>query len=909
MFLSTRKGVIPSIIIVLISMFSFPLSGVTFKSGKFDVLVMIDEDEAEDQALVTKIENEMIAASNYLWNATGKQHQFGTVTILIPKKWADKPEYKPLDDENPPNADITVGNKFSGAYASGSKIFVNPTEMKENGRVIIHEFGHAVYGLGDEYCDYFFGIRYFWWGGNWLKCTEKVTFKIYPPFDFPIQTREINSNNERASIMWVQWQPTIVDFCDASNHNSKAQTHQQDTHGESCKATMEKTKYNYKQTGGTATDGAAPTIIKKKYKEYWKTALVVDRSGSMAGLPLTLAKIAALIYVQLAETSNYIGVVQFSTGASIVKNLTKLTNTTKPQIQSAISGLSSDGATSIGDGLLKGMTVAESNPELKYKKNIIVFTDGEENTAPYIADVLAGIIAKEITVYGIGLGYLGSSNQSLRSLCDESGGVFQSVNDYDGLPGVFNDIHCRITPEEIVLLNKKENIDPGKTSQFNVYIDSSISHVLKFNITDDDAADIDFYLTNPKGAKYKSNYSGYSSNEGFKFFKIADKEIIGGDWKLNVTNNSTSVVNPTVSAIAKSTIRVDAFVEKKEIDYPEPIHIKGIATKSNVVLRGLTVYARITSPWGNEYTLPLNDNGINGDFMPEDGCYEGLFTQYDEDGNYSITVFFNNITNTAVMGAGFPEFNPDETQQDGFSMAAEKGVPLAENISRQINAPSVTLSGYNPYDPIAPGRIDSLMVDSYNANTISLKWAAPGGSGFIGKADSYEMRYSTVPLTDNNFTSGTLVSGLPTPLDPGTIQGVAVNVPGNNVYYFAIRAENQEGAKSSVSNNAILSTLVTVDSSIEIIRSWLISKKYGKVTIHTGNLSQAGISKLQLFRRSSDETDFTQIKEIPVAEIKNNLYTFYEKNLTGGKTYYYWVKAVDGVNFEIVSSNQCQLTY
>jgi hypothetical protein len=79
-------------------------------------------------------------------------------------------------------------------------------------------------------------------------------------------------------------------------------------------------------------------------------------------------------------------------------------------------------------------------------------------------------------------------------------------------------------------------------------------------------------------------------------------------------------------------------------------------------------------------------------------------------------------------------------------------------------------------------------------------WTNTGDDGTVGTASSYEVRYSTSPITQNNWHQASVFcSG--TPLSSGTPQccsGVALS-PGTT-YYFAIRLKDEANNISPLSN-------------------------------------------------------------------------------------------------------------
>lgn len=104
-------------------------------------------------------------------------------------------------------------------------------------------------------------------------------------------------------------------------------------------------------------------------------------------------------------------------------------------------------------------------------------------------------------------------------------------------------------------------------------------------------------------------------------------------------------------------------------------------------------------------------------------------------------------------------------------------------------------------DTTAPGVIADLVVSSTTASSITLSWTAPGDDGTSGTAASYIIRYATTTITDSNWPSAADFSSPPTPLAAGTSQSVLIAglTPGTT-YYFAIKAKDEEGNESELSN-------------------------------------------------------------------------------------------------------------
>ena len=95
----------------------------------------------------------------------------------------------------------------------------------------------------------------------------------------------------------------------------------------------------------------------------------------------------------------------------------------------------------------------------------------------------------------------------------------------------------------------------------------------------------------------------------------------------------------------------------------------------------------------------------------------------------------------------------------------------------------------------------SVAVSAVNDTSATLAWTAVGDDSLSGTATSYQIRYSTAPITTANFASATAATGAPTPAAPGTAQSLVVRGLSRQVtYYFALRTADEVGNLSALSN-------------------------------------------------------------------------------------------------------------
>jgi purple acid phosphatase-like protein/fibronectin type III domain protein len=95
----------------------------------------------------------------------------------------------------------------------------------------------------------------------------------------------------------------------------------------------------------------------------------------------------------------------------------------------------------------------------------------------------------------------------------------------------------------------------------------------------------------------------------------------------------------------------------------------------------------------------------------------------------------------------------------------------------------------------------AITVSSVTDTTATLSWNAVGDDSLSGAATSYDVRYSTSPITATNWSAATQATGEPTPGAPGAPQSITIrNLSRQQTYYFAARVIDDVGNVSAISN-------------------------------------------------------------------------------------------------------------
>jgi secreted protein with Ig-like and vWFA domain len=160
-------------------------------------------------------------------------------------------------------------------------------------------------------------------------------------------------------------------------------------------------------------------------------SLVIDRSGSMTGLPLEMAKQAARATVDTLAADDLIGVIAFDSVPTRYVKMQLARN--RSRIETDIARIQAGGGTEIFpalDAAYQDLSVVQAR-----KKHVILLTDGRASSTG-IRDLVQAMAAESITVTTVGLGSE-VDDQLLSMIKDFGGGRYHKVPDPNSLPKIF----------------------------------------------------------------------------------------------------------------------------------------------------------------------------------------------------------------------------------------------------------------------------------------------------------------------------------------------------------------------------------------------------------------------------------------------------------------------------------------
>lgn len=111
-------------------------------------------------------------------------------------------------------------------------------------------------------------------------------------------------------------------------------------------------------------------------------------------------------------------------------------------------------------------------------------------------------------------------------------------------------------------------------------------------------------------------------------------------------------------------------------------------------------------------------------------------------------------------------------------------------------------------DTIPPAPITDLEAIDVQPFSVTLQWTASGASGDTGQASLYDIRYSTEPITEENFHEAIKYPDPPEPAQPGETEQLTITgLTHSTTYYFAVKTADMWLNWSDLSNPVSVTTL------------------------------------------------------------------------------------------------------
>lgn len=329
---------------------------------------------------------------------------------------------------------------------------------------------------------------------------------------------------------------------------------------------------------------------------------VVDRSGSMAAfgyLDPTKANVRRMI--DLMSLNDTVAVVSFNQAATTHLARSPIINPgVYAQARSAVDAIAAGGFTSIGAGLhAAGNELAGAAGP----KAILLLSDGYENRAPFVADVLP-TLSTDIRVHTIALGPH-SDQALLDTIATATGGQYYFSPGELELHEIYNFVRADASDEELAL---NETLPPASIESTDaaitrpIVVDEGATFARVVVSWDDPVVDLRVTLRPPEGPILDLGRVRRTDGRGYRALHLRRPQ--GGVWSLRVQRvRGAAPISCTVAAFLRSELRLRLVPDAKAFIVGRPIGVLvHVADREGVVerLRGDSLVA---APAGSLGTL------------------------------------------------------------------------------------------------------------------------------------------------------------------------------------------------------------------------------------------------------------------------------------------------------------------
>lgn len=187
-------------------------------------------------------------------------------------------------------------------------------------------------------------------------------------------------------------------------------------------------------------------------REPLSLAVVLDKSGSMAGAKIEQARSAVVRFIALMEKGDKAALLSFSDEVALLSSLTGDTE----QLVHGVRAVQPGGHTALYDAVHQGV---ESVKGLAGRRAVVVLSDGIANRGAVTIDqAIEHASRSNVSVYVIGLGE-DVRTARLERIARETGGTYFFTPSADGLAGIYETISRRIRNEYAVTFTTEKRAE------------------------------------------------------------------------------------------------------------------------------------------------------------------------------------------------------------------------------------------------------------------------------------------------------------------------------------------------------------------------------------------------------------------------------------------------------------------
>ncbi|MEY2745725.1 MAG: hypothetical protein RL112_767 [Planctomycetota bacterium] len=530
-----------------------------------------------------------------------------------------------------------------------ANLYFNSNFLELHGRegdalTVVHELGHLVWRLGDEYRRV---------GDSDGECEpmpgdSTTTYSLMD--NYFLRGGRINSPEEY----------TLDEWCVAANHDPDADSGQTRLNGGlSCWESVASHRLRplAAPVGLPIQDPSAapdPVFVGLGGTELRRVALCVARGASMGlvasgaggATKLALAKRGAGILARGSRVGDMLGVASFADLASIDMVETPVTGSAEiATALAAIDGWSAGGGRATGLGLATARDMLAGAGDPSCANTLVLVADGPADTGPSEQSVGASIASSGASVVAVGVGADGHG--VLVPLVEATGGEYHHARTASLLPSTLARVGASANGQA-ELAHVEERISNGMSRTHQVWVDGTPS-LLRFVLTWPDAAqDLDFSIAPPGTTLAGGAIGGASACEelvegpGFAIWTWRGAPCIQqGLWAASVQGASV-VGGPTSYQISVQSdevgARLVAWPDKPTYAWPEAVVVRATLSFAGLPVVGGNVSGTLHKPDGTSANLVLRDDGSDTtlDDLAGDGTYAARIQDFGGPGIYVL---------------------------------------------------------------------------------------------------------------------------------------------------------------------------------------------------------------------------------------------------------------------------------
>ncbi|KAK7465057.1 hypothetical protein BaRGS_00037796 [Batillaria attramentaria] len=826
--------------------------------------------------------------SKTLFRATRNQLYFREFVIVIPETWKGLDYYENaldvqldraqiiIDHANPAYGDAPYVKQYAECGQPGLYIHLTPSYLLDDDvihkwgqpeKTLVHEWAHLRWGLFDEYPIDSQDAEFYRYNGAWqpTRCSTEVEGSILNEltskqcsFDYftgkPEKTcrffPRMKSNQAVASLMFMQYLESIVEFCDdpataarPMRHNYLAPNRQNRLCAYRSSWEVMRKHDDFRKARLPLPDSTDTTpVFRYVQVQPRKRALVLDTSGSMTGSSLSVMMRAASNYIlSCVETGSKLGIVQFNTNATALSPLQQINTETDRQDLIKSLPRQADGKTSIGAGLEKGLQLLNAMDEKQPGGTIILITDGKENERPFLGDFQQQLQHKGVVVHSLAYGQ--RAEQTIAHLSKTTGGktfFYSGRKDstalIDGLAAtVATEGPVRRPDTPISLVTEARSVFNNTPWSGSFTMDSTLG--VDTSLTLSYSKPINVTLTGPGDViiTRDTHPDQFKLDDDSGVIKIIIPRVASvGRWQYYVTTNE-SQSDVVISVQSKprqadgDVIQIASWLPEDNsitFDPKQKLAVFAEVTKGRAPVLGADVIAVVERPQSASLTIPLYDSGMGSDVIKDDGVYAAYVLARDlmGDGRYNIKIRVQGqagSTKVVVGGRGRASMALDVTASGARQDLVTETV---EQFQRVTTAGEFRVNGFpETKDPVpdlmAPSRITDLRVNNFDLDngSLVLQWTAVGGDMDRGTAARYTLHLATdfeqlvrsgVNESVWSETDVRVQESLLHPQPAGTSESLTLSLSHlgpNDTVFLSVRAVDESGNAGELSNIVTLS--------------------------------------------------------------------------------------------------------